>query len=331
MGDVAMTVPVLKNALDQNPQLHITVVSNAFFAPLFAGLERCHFHPAHLKASHKGITGIYTLFSELVSNNKFDAVADLHGVLRSSLLRSFFAMAGYKTAVIDKGRKEKKELTRKEHKIYKQLPASFERYAQVLRNIGISVRLDDKAPVYAKQTLPAPVLRLFQQNRKVIGVAPFAQHREKMYPLDKMKTVVQQLSVNNNIILLGGGTAEVAVLKEWAEDIPGTTNAAGHYSLAEELSIISNLDAMISMDSANMHLASLYNIPVISIWGATHPYAGFYGWAQNTNNTVSVDLSCRPCSVFGNKPCWRGDHACMMQIEEKMITDKINELSASQP
>jgi len=326
MGDVAMTVPVLKNALVQNPQLRITVVSNAFFAPLFSGLERCHFHPAHLKSAHKGITGIYTLFRELQTNNQFDAVADLHGVLRSSLLRTFFALAGYRTVVIDKGRKEKKELTRKENKICKQLPTSYERYVQVLQKSGINVTLNSADAVYTKQTVPSSILPLFQQNRKVIGVAPFAQHREKMYPLDKMKTVVQQLSVHSNIILLGGGATEVAVLKKWAEELPNTTSAAGNYSLAEELAIISNLDAMISMDSANMHLASLYKIPVISIWGATHPHAGFYGWGQNTNNIVSVNLSCRPCSVFGNKPCWRDDHACMMQIEEKMIIDKTKEL-----
>lgn len=326
MGDVAMTVPVLKNALDQNPQLRITVVSNAFFAPLFAGLERCHFHPAQLKSTHKGITGIYTLFRELLTNNQFDAVADLHGVLRSSLLRTFFALAGYKTFVIDKGRKEKRELTRKENKICKQLPTSYERYAQVLRKSGINVTLNSADAVYTKQTVPCSILPLFQQNKKVIGVAPFAQHQPKMYPLDKMKAVVQQLSVNNNIILLGGGPIEVSVLKKWAEELTNITSAAGNYSLAEELAIISNLDAMISMDSANMHLASLYKIPIISIWGATHPYAGFYGWGQNTNNIVSVNLSCRPCSVFGNKPCWRGDHACMMQIEENTIADKMKEL-----
>ena len=144
-----------------------------------------------------------------------------------------------------------------------------------------------------------------------------------MYPIERMKAVVQTLAAENNTILFGGGAEETALLDQWSNEIPNTINAAGNYSFAEELSIISNLDVMISMDSANMHLASLFNVPVISIWGATHPYGGFYGWAQNEKNIVSVNLSCRPCSVFGNKPCWRGDHACMMQIEEKMIIDKI--------
>jgi ADP-heptose:LPS heptosyltransferase len=327
MGDVAMTVPVIKNALQQNPSLKITIVSNAYFEPMFAGLERCYFHPAHLKTKHKGVAGIYKLFRELVSKNKFDAIADFHSVLRSSLLRTFFKLTGYKTAVIDKGRNEKKELTRKENKVFKQLTTSHERYAQVLRKLGSDVILDASKPVFQKQILPVSVQPLFHQDKKIIGIAPFAQHKEKMYPLQKMKKVVQSLALSNNIIFFGGGAAEINILKSWVAEIPNTTNAAGEYSFAEELAIIGNLSVMISMDSANMHLASLYNVPVISIWGATHPFAGFYGWGQNENNIVSTDISCRPCSVFGNKPCWRGDHACMQRIEEHILLDKVKSFS----
>jgi ADP-heptose:LPS heptosyltransferase len=85
---------------------------------------------------------------------------------------------------------------------------------------------------------------------------------------------------------------------------------------------------MLTMDSANMHLASLVDIPVVSIWGATHPYAGFYGYNQNPLNAVHVSLSCRPCSVFGNKVCWRGDHACMTSITPQMVIDKMNDVLA---
>lgn len=328
MGDVAMAVPVIKNVLSQNPQLQITFVSNAFFEPLFAGMERCNFYPAHLRGKHKGATGMYELFRELNKQHqsgsyRIDAVADLHHVLRSSLLRALFKITGNKTSSVDKGRREKKALTRKENKILVQLTTSHERYAQVFRRLGANVVLDNSKPVYNKQALPNAIAPFFQQNKKVIGVAPFAQHKEKMYPLHKMKTVVQTLAAGNNIILFGGGPGETAMLKQWSHEIPNTANAAGNFSFAQELAIISNLDAMLSMDSANMHLASLYNVPVISVWGATHPYAGFHGWGQNEKNIVSIDLPCRPCSVFGNKACWRGDHACMMQIDEKTIIEKI--------
>ncbi|KAA6304172.1 hypothetical protein EZS27_044184, partial [termite gut metagenome] len=87
--------------------------------------------------------------------------------------------------------------------------------------------------------------------------------------------------------------------------------------------LISLLDVMLSMDSANMHLASLVNTPVISVWGATHLYAGFMGCNQSVENCVQVDLDCRPCSVFGNKKCFRGDYACLFRIKPETVIEKI--------
>ena len=328
MGDVAMTVPVLKNLLQQNQHLQITVVSNAFFKPLFTGLERCYFHPAHLKKEHKGISGMYRLYKELKALNQFTAIADLHGVLRSFNLRLYFGFAGIPIAAIDKGRKEKKMLARKEDKQLVQLPTSFERYAVVFKNLGYTCELKTDQPIFSKQPLPAAAQEFFAGKAKVIGVAPFAQHLQKMYPIQRTKNVVKALSAEgHNILLLGGGQQEIEILQQWQDEIKvNVFCVAGKFSFAEELAIISNLTQMLSMDSANMHLASLYAVPVISIWGATHPFAGFYGWGQPVENKISVDLYCRPCSVFGNKPCYRGDFACMMRIEENTIIDKIDQL-----
>jgi ADP-heptose:LPS heptosyltransferase len=323
MGDVAMTVPVLKNLLDQNTELKITIVSNAFYEPLFMGLERCYFHPAYLMESHKGFGGMYRLFKELTNLYKFDAVIDLHSVLRSQLLSIFFKISGLPIAKLDKGRSEKKALTRKEQKFFIPLTSMHERYASVFRNKAIPVQLNFDKAIYSKQEIPTALKAIFSSGKKIIGVAPFAQFEEKMYPIDKMKIVVSQLTTANyTVLLFGGGQLESDILDQWEKDIFSAFNVSGKYSFKEELSIISNLDRMVSMDSANMHLASLFNVPVISVWGATHPFAGFNGWGQSNKNIVQIDLACRPCSVFGNKPCYRGDHACMQGISEQMIYQK---------
>lgn len=320
-----MTVPVIKNILQQHPHLHISFVSNAFYAPLFEEMERVSFYPAYLKDKHKGIGGLYRLFTELKKQNKFDAVIDLHNVLRSQVIRNFFKLSGYKVAAIDKGRDGKKKLTRKENKLLQPLRSMHERYADVFRRAGIGVELNKAEPVFNKQSLPAFEF-VFSSGKKIIGVAPFAQHIEKMYPIEKMKEVVKAIAVHNNILLFGGGKEEAAELGKWEQEIKNVYAVAGKYSFKEELAIISNLDLMVSMDSANMHLASLYKVRVISIWGATHPFAGFYGWAQDEKNIIQVELYCRPCSVFGNKPCFRGDHACMKLIMEDVIIQKIKAL-----
>lgn len=323
MGDVAMTVPVIKNILDQHPGIRITFVSNAFFKPLFDGIERCDFIGAELKTTHKGIGGIYQLYKTIKNKGIITAIADLHNSLRSRLIRLFYSFSKVRTAVIDKGRKEKKALTRKENKILTQLTPMHERYAKVFSQLGIQAALKKDEPTLSKQAVPAALQQLFTGNRKLIGIAPFAQHTEKMYPIEKMKTLVQQLAAQGRQIILFGSGEEAVLLEVWAKEINHVINIAGKFSFAEELATISQLDVMVSMDSANMHLASLYNVPVVSIWGATHPFAGFYGWAQDKNNIVSIDLYCRPCSVFGNKPCFRGDHACMQNITEMMVMEKI--------
>ena len=116
--------------------------------------------------------------------------------------------------------------------------------------------------------------------------------------------------------LFGGGSREAELLKGVAERHKCCTVEPG-------LLLMSNLDVMVSMDSANMHLASLVGTTVVSVWGATHPYAGFMGWNQKEENAVQVTLPCRPCSIFGNKPCRRGDYACLRQIEPSDIIQKI--------
>ena len=98
--------------------------------------------------------------------------------------------------------------------------------------------------------------------------------------------------------------------------------------MTEEMQIIRHTGLMISMDSANMHIAAMLAVRVLSIWGATHPYAGFMGYGLDEKDSVQVNLSCRPCSVFGNVPCWRGDHACMQWIDEQMIVSKVLQMLA---
>ncbi len=100
---------------------------------------------------------------------------------------------------------------------------------------------------------------------------------------------------------------------------------SGKLNLTEELNTIAELELMISMDSANMHLASLMGTRCISIWGATHPYAGFLGFGQSEDDVVQVkDLSCRPCSVFGDKECYRGDWACLEEFDIQKVVDRVN-------
>lgn len=327
MGDVAMTIPVMKQVLDENPEVQIVFVTNKNWGALCAGIPRLVFFPADVKGAHKGVPGLYRLFRSISRQYRISAVADLHNVLRSRIVRTFFRLTGKPVAAIDKGRAGKKALTRKENKVLAPQTSTIERYALVFRQLGLHCTMG-RQPVFAPQPLPERVSAITgaKATQRWIGMAPFATYREKMYPLAKMETVLADLvkEATYRVLLFGGGKNEVAQLNELAARYPQAVVVAGRFSLEEELALISQLDLMISMDSANMHLASLYGVPVVSVWGATHPYAGFMGYGQSEDNVVQItDLGCRPCSVFGNKPCFRGDHACMEWIKPAQIVEKV--------
>ncbi|WP_165764659.1 glycosyltransferase family 9 protein [Flavobacterium cyanobacteriorum] len=305
MGDVAMTVPVLRALLLQHPEVQITVVSKAFFRPFFDDIPRVAFFAADTKGRHKGTLGIIRLYNDL-KKLKIDAVADLHNVLRSKLVTMLFALAGKKTATVDKARAEKKALTRAENKVFKPLKPVTQRHADVFAALGFPVDLEN--PVFPEQKqLTQDIIQITgNKSGKWIGIAPFAQHKGKVYPQDLMQEVVNKLADNPGykVFLFGGGQAETAVLLAMAKNRENIVVVAGKLKLEQELALISHLDVMLSMDSGNGHMAAMLGVPVVTLWGATHPFAGFAPFNQPAENQVTADREqypLLPTSVYGNK------------------------------
>ncbi len=304
MGDVAMCVPVLSALSAQYPNLRITMLTRAFFEPMFSQLPNITVYPAEVEGRHKGILGLWKLYRELQKQD-IDAVADLHNVLRSNILKRYFRWGGVPFHQIDKGRADKKALTAARNKIFKPLQTTHGRYADVFARLGYPLDLD-QAPLLSKQTLPGSVLKLVgSDTKKWIGIAPFAAFKGKRYPLDLMQQLIEQLRGYGKykILLFGGGNREAAQL-EALSDSDRCISIAGKLGFGEELTLISNLDLMVSMDSGNGHLAAMYGVPVITLWGVTHPHAGFYPFGQSMDNALLADRESYPLiptSVYGNK------------------------------
>ncbi len=321
LGDIAMIVPVIKNVLAQNLTLEITFVSTPFVQPFFEGIDRLHFYGINLN-EYKGIIGLLKLSKLLKNNITYDAIADLHNVLRTKAIRFF--STSKKSAVLDKGRKEKKELTRSINKILQPLKPMFERYADVFRHLNCTVTLDKKTGITHLKPNKSLLPIKLQSKEKFIGIAPFAKHASKMFPINKMKLVIHLLLENPfNKLFFFASANEIKILDNLFSKNKNLYFLSTETSFTEELNIIAQLDVMVSMDSANMHIASLYGVPVVSIWGGTHPYAGFTGWGQKEKSIIQVEMPCRPSSVFGNKLCpIHGKGGCMQDITPTMIVEK---------
>ncbi|MFK7747871.1 MAG: glycosyltransferase family 9 protein [Kordia sp.] len=328
MGDVAMTVPVIKTMLRTYPNVKITVVSRAFLKPIFQNIPNVSFYTADVKGKHKGVLGLFKLYKEL-KKLKIDLVADLHNVLRSKILGTYFKLGGYKICKIDKGRADKKALTKTEGKIFKQLKTTHERYADVFRKLGYNIELTNK-DVLARLKITKKITSFIgETNKKRIGIAPFAAFAGKTYPATQMEAVIAKLSEAKNYkIILFGGPADKKQLVTWESKYDNVVNAAGLFSFEEELNLISNLHIMLSMDSGNAHLAAMFGKKVITIWGVTHPYAGFYPFAQPQENALLADRSTYPLlptSIYGNKYP-EGYENVMQTITPKAVFDKIVEV-----
>lgn len=299
LGDVAMVAPVVRRAAEQNPDMEFTVLSQQRMADLFAGMpENVVFHGVDLKQ---------TSLREMVAGlGRFDLVADLHDVWRSRYIRIAMLLKGARVRTIRKGRLERFLLV---HHIRTQaLKHTTARYAEVLQRLGLTV----SGQMAAQQTTGVG-----------IGIAPFAAHKGKIYPLERMEEVVRMLSESGErVILFGGGSKEKELLDTWAKKYKGVESIAGKYRLSEEMEIMRGLRVMVSMDSANMHLASLAGTRVVSVWGATHPKAGFLGFGQREEDCIQRDLKCRPCSIYGNKKCKYGNYQCL-QIAPETVKLKV--------
>ena len=330
LGDVAMTVPVVYSLARQHRRLRITVLTKQACAPLYS------FAPANVETlgvqfdEYKGVAGLMRLFNQL-RERRFDAVADLHDVLRSKFLRTQFWLMGKPVAVVEKDRQGRSQLLG--HGIDGQpLPSMYDRYVRTFQKLGLEFKVDFTQafnPRHESFTILNNIVGRKLQGERWVGIAPFAAHATKVYPLQQMRQVAELLAGRGvRVFLFGAGVEEQRALEGWQSGRISSLCGKG-LGLRNEMLLMSRLNAMIAMDSANMHIAALCGTPVLSVWGATHPKMGFVPWGQPESNILqAADLPCRPCSVFGTAECPRGDFACMTAITPQAIVDRCLQLIA---
>lgn len=326
IGDVAMTIPALYAVSKAYPQHSFTLLTQPFLTSLLinppANLEGMGIDIKHEESSFLGLLA----YIKRLKDEHFDYVIDLHNVIRSKIIRRYLRVFGVKGFHLRKPRKQLRLLTAKPPKILTPIRSVIERYTEVFSDAGLKIR--PPYPTLFNNTDNAytelPIVEI-GSGHDLVGIAPFAGHESKTYPLESMYEVVRAISQRENtqVILFGGKGKEANILENWAKELPCVVSIAGKLSLPEELSLIHALKCMVSMDSANMHFASLVGTRVISIWCSTDPVTGFLGYGQRLEDCINADLDCRPCSVFGNKPCYRKDYACRTNIQPQTIINKI--------
>jgi ADP-heptose:LPS heptosyltransferase len=329
MGDVALTTPVLKAMRKQYPDIELVLLTRKIFEPFFFSIPGLQIFLPDLKKRHKGLLGLVRLFKDVNATGKFDYIIDLHDVLRSRVLRYMFRICGVPVSVIDKGRREKKMVIT--GRIRTAIKHSVERYYDVFSKAGFPL-IPSGGPwiIEPPEDLVNAAILTTTPGVLNIGVAPFAKHKLKMWPVENMIKLLGLISdKQKSSFWLFGGLEESERLAAFHARIPGSFNVVGKLNLDEELALMSKLDFMIAMDSSNMHMAALVGTKVISIWGGTDPLNGFSAWMQPDSFSIRIpvtELECRPCTIFGKGECRRGDLACMNWLTPEIVFKKLETL-----
>lgn len=318
LGDIAMTLPVIYSVAREYPDVEIYVATRPFFGRMFinppANVRILTFD---LKEKYRGLGGTLRIARELASLHP-DYVADLHNMARTMIISAYLRLRGAKVATVDKARSRRK-------KVYaggKPQRQYISRYFDTFEKLGFPSSMSFRS-VYGDST-PAVDISI---KHPAVGIAPFARYANKTYPPSKMREVARSLTGKGvNVYLFGGRGEEAETLGSWEQE--GVVSLAGKFPLEEEIAIMSHLDVMVSMDSANQHLAGIAGCKVISVWGSTTPACGFLGFGQNESDTVSLGLKCQPCTIAGSKECPLGHMACLENLPPETIVSKVMETIA---
>lgn len=335
MGDVVLLVPVLKSLLHAYPDVSITVVTRPRFAPFFGGIPRLDVVGVDVDKSYRGLRGMYALAKMLSRLGPFEATFDLHDHLRTMILRTILRVSGWRVVVFRKGRRQKKELVRPRRKVVRPLPHTVDRYREAFTRYGFHFDMLPGPYLSPGENAVADVRQwligkgLTPGLHKWIGIAPFANHRTKIWPGDYVNRLIDlmQKRTGFHFFLFGGGYEEVQFFETVRDAYPNQcTVVAGVLDLRQEIALMTLLDVMVCVDSSNMHLAALAGTPLISLWGGTHPYTGFGPYRYDDTAILQIDraeLPCRPCSVYGKETCLRGDFACLYRLTPELVAQKI--------
>jgi heptosyltransferase-2 len=317
LGDVVLTTPLLSAvAADHGP---VDVVTTPLAAPL---LET---HPAVRKVipydkrgSDRGWIGLRTLARRLKAE-QYERAYLPHRSLRTAALGllaripSRIGFSGRWSFLYTEARPK---------------PALGHESDRLLA-------LADKAPgVYPPQLRPTAEdeqAAAAIMTGEFVALAPGSIWGSKRWPY--YGELARQLAEVAPVVVVGGPDdvglgEEIRRVAGGGEGRRRVVNACGKLTLRQSAALIGQATALITNDSAPLHLATAMGTPVVALFGPTVTEFGF-GPLRAGDVALGLDaLHCRPCSPHGPPQCPLGHHRCMREITVESVTLAVEELGA---
>ena len=327
LSNAAMCVHALRGLVRDFPNLKITVLTHSHYEPLFRGVDGLDFLFDD-EPRYRGVVGKVKLWRD-VQRLRVDAIADLSTTTLSRLMCFSLTPWRRKVAHLESHRLEGKALTRKYRKVMVQLSPLASRSRDLFGSLGLPFCMP--APVRHKRpsALP-PIIDILagEKSGNWVGVAPLSNHNGTCYPIPHSAKLIELLAGRySKVFILGKGEYQRQFAEGMQELHPNVISLVGRVSLDEELDTLSILDAVVSVDGDVLRLCSLVGTPVVSLWGATHPFLESSGYGQNPKNAIQKEMPCRPCSTNGRHRCLLGSYECMHSISPEEVFRKVKSVT----
>lgn len=179
---------------------------------------------------------------------------------------------------------------------------------------------------FVPNTFEIELNRYDLRKKSFLAIAMGAQYRTKKFPVASLIEVIE--SYDLPIVLLGGHTEQVDGKKiQAAFPQKKMYNLCGELSLLASASILSQAKTVLTNDTGLMHIAAMFDVPIVSIWGNTVPAFGMSPYRPGNEKSVKihevVGLNCRPCSKIGYQECPKGHFKCMEKQDLSAIATDI--------
>ncbi len=313
LGDVILASAPVLNLKIAYPESTIFFLTKEKFAPIvgrFSAIDEV------LTISNSpGIEDVFKAVKQIESQ-EYDLIVDLQGNFRSYLIRNL-SFAGQKL-VYARDRIERSRIVK--IKVFPdQIIHTIDKYNSV-------VSLLDKYPVALRPVIDAREDQKFSQTRQRVVMAPGASFPDKEWPVEQFAQVAEQLCQKHQAKIIWATTAGQDDKLKLEEKIGKECFIKLiNYPLDHLADIIHSSDLCISNDSGIAHLSSAVGTPVLAIFGPTHPALGFAPRGL-FDKIIEVDEFCRPCSLHGDKPCFRKERYCLTRISPEHIFSEASAL-----
>jgi ADP-heptose:LPS heptosyltransferase len=314
IGDIVLTTPVLRCLKNQLEDVEIHYLTKSKFKSLVENNPNID----KVLTIDKSIDEVLV---ELKSEN-YDRVIDLHNNVRTLALKR---KLGKPNESFNKLNVQKWLLVNFKVNCMPHVHI-VDRYLDTVKSLGVK---NDQLPCefYIAEENKIDVAQQFSlEPKNYLAVAIGAQFATKTLPTSQLVKILAK--INQSIVLLGGpeddkkATDIIAGLK--AKNIQ---NLCGKLNLQQSASVVQQAKVLLTHDTGLMHIASCFEVPVVSVWGNTVPELGMYPYYPQKPELYSIyevkNLSCRPCSKIGFQACPKKHFKCMMEQDLEGIATKI--------